>query len=242
MILQRAILRIAALLVPYCNRAEWLADWHAELWYVLRVHAPHGSVRFTLGAFRDALWMRRNRPHSSVWLASPWSCLVLLGVPAAASVVSLLYWPPRIRAPLGAHLLMLFISLAILPSALSLTFGEYPRAGRLRRWTFLGAKMVLVVAIVFCGIRGLEAHATLAGYVMGFRWALQDQRKRCPVCLRRLSHPTRIGGPARTFLEWYGTELFCTRGHGLMHVPETSLSYSAPRWHDLDPSWSSLFL
>jgi len=56
-----------------------------------------------------------------------------------------------------------------------------------------------------------------------------------------LSHPTAIGQAPRTLLEWYGTELVCVRGRGLLHVPEICNSYSEqPRLH-LDSSWSSLF-
>jgi hypothetical protein len=82
----------------------------------------------------------------------------------------------------------------------------------------------------------------LFGYVLAFRWILIDQRRRCPVCLRLLSHPTRIGGLSHVFLEWCGTEFICARGHGLLHVPEVATSsYGSQRWPPLDPSWSSLF-
>ena len=50
-----AILRNAALFVPAAERAEWFAEWRAELCYV-----DHGATSFCLGSFRDALWLRRN--------------------------------------------------------------------------------------------------------------------------------------------------------------------------------------
>jgi hypothetical protein len=84
-------------------------------------------------------------------------------------------------------------------------------------------------------------HAMIVSGVIGFRWILIDQRRRCPVCLRVLTNPTTIGEPSRTLLEWYGTELICTKGHGLLHVPEIRNSYSEQRWLRLDSSWSSLF-
>ncbi len=46
---------------------------------------------------------------------------------------------------------------------------------------------------------------------------ITDQQRRCPVCLRLLTNPVRIGTPSRTFLEWYGAESTCSRGHGLLH-------------------------
>jgi hypothetical protein len=155
-----------------------------------------------------------------------------------------------------AHLLVLAIALLILPATTSLAFGEYPpnRHCRgwtvLRRWIFLALKLALLNVIVFCGSLDLawiswmhiQPHGLLIGYVLAFRWALIDQRRRCPVCLRVLTNPIRIGRPSQTFLEWYGTELICIRGHGLMHVPEIPTScYSTQRWLYLDPSWSSLF-
>ena len=43
-------------------------------------------------------------------------------------------------------------------------------------------------------------------------------------------------------LAWYGTELICVKGHGLLHVPEIpTSSYSRQRWLRLDPSWRELF-
>jgi hypothetical protein len=60
------------------------------------------------------------------------------------------------------------------------------------------------------------------------------------VCLHLLSHPVRIGEASHTFLDWYGTEFVCARGHGLLHVGEVRTSCYAPqRWLYLDPSWSS---
>ena len=84
--------------------------------------------------------------------------------------------------------------------------------------------------------------ALIVGTIVALRWALNDQRQRCPVCLRLLTGPTRIGGASQTFLEWYGTELMCAQGHGLLYVLEIPTScYSTQRWQYLDPSWSSLF-
>ena len=78
--------------------------------------------------------------------------------------------------------------------------------------------------------------------ILAFRWILIDQRRRCPVCLRLLSEPVRVGQASMSFLGWSGTELMCARGHGLLHVPEFPTSwFSTQRWLYLDASWSGLF-
>ena len=56
-----SILRAASLLAPSDQRDEWLNDWRSELWYIPR----QGATQFCLGAFRDALWLRRN--NASIW-------------------------------------------------------------------------------------------------------------------------------------------------------------------------------
>ncbi len=254
------------MLVPSWRRTDWLAEWKSELWYVLQKCGRGQSLLFCLGAFTDAAWLRRNdcwpSPDEGLWLQSPSRCLSFLSAVAALAVALFLRSPGPLdtllhaaqghREHLLAHFLMIGIALLILPSTTSLQFGEYPtaRVNFFRRWIFLGMKCGLLLLIVFCGAfdvapiigaAGLQPHATLAGYVLAFRWALIDQRRRCPVCLRLLSNPTSIGQPAHTFLEWYGTELICVRGHGLLHVPAIPASYCRCRWLNLDPSWNSLF-
>jgi hypothetical protein len=155
-----------------------------------------------------------------------------------------------------AYLLMIPVSFLLLSATTTLALGEYPAnryspagATRLRRWIFLAIKIALLLPIVCCGsldlaslvAKGLEPHGLLVVLILAWRWALIDQRQRCPVCLRLLTNPTRIGGPSRTFLEFYGAELICAHGHGLLYVPEILTScYSTQRWQYLDPSWSSL--
>ncbi len=145
------------------------------------------------------------------------------------------------------YLFPMAVALILLSVTTSLALGDYPPHRSPRRWIFFGLKIALILPIVIGGVSlislNLQAHGLIAGSLIGFRWALVDQRRRCPVCLRLLSNPTRIGGPSQTFLEWYGTELICAQGHGLLYVPEIPSScYSVQRWQYLDPSWSSLFL
>jgi hypothetical protein len=145
--------------------------------------------------------------------------------------------------PALAFLFVVVVACLILPATTFLSLGEYPADTRFRRWTFLTIKIVLILPAVYCvsftltylSSDGLQAHAMLWGCVFAFRWALVDQRRRCPVCLRLLTNPTRIGRPSQNLLGWYGTELLCSRGHGLLQVPEIPTSWSGTqRWRCLE--------
>jgi hypothetical protein len=168
------------------------------------------------------------------------------------------------RLPLSIFLFTLIVAVITLPATTALPLGEYPRLrGRLswvasgRRWLFLLSKVSMVVPLVCLtsvdvayGIPSLSSTSTqyiqlglsYFGFLFAFRWILQDQRKRCPVCLRVLSNPARVGEASRNFLAWNGTELICAGGHGLLHIPELPTSwFSTQRWLSLDASWGSLF-
>jgi hypothetical protein len=305
-----AIIQTAALLVPAPERAEWLAEWRAELWYVDR-----RATAFCLGSICDAFWMNRNtrapRAHRWFSLESPVKCVMFLAALTALSFL-LAFGPsgdnlappprdaasqsvalaaaerdssppspadlesslpnrmahsstagaPKTEPPPGGDQDLPFacfsvglVSLAVLSSVRPLRLGEYPvnryapaAPFRLLRWVFLALKMALVVPIALCGAGALGPIVPpLAGWVLflglffGFRWALMDQRERCPVCLRLLSNPTCIGDPSQSFLGWYGTELLCSRGHGFLYIPGTSTSWGgAQRWQYLDPAWDTL--
>jgi hypothetical protein len=374
MTLHRAVIRIAAWLVPATERAAWMDEWQSELWYV-----RDGATSFCLGAFRDALWVRRNTGGFSpamFRIVSPWRCLAALALLAAvclffafqlplprsvllpsplpnaerlavistitveqyrklsqdpaspfaalafyrtihtpsgtaalasANLGEVLGVPPgeaalrdlpgrvhawrlqdeapaagskgfivgRLRAPelrnhwtltiagqrfpcsslahdrlLPGLILVGLLSLLIVAMTTRLNLGEYPSSHSCRRWGFFFAKIVLVQIIACCGSLdlaslsqpGFQPHGLLIGLILCTRWALADQRQRCPDCLRLLSTPTRVGGASHVFLDWYGTELICPLGHGLLYVPEIATSsYSTQRWQSLDDSWTTLF-
>jgi len=237
-----AILRAAALLVPRAERADWLAEWKSELWYVLGAR-PREATGFCLGAFPDAFWLRRNSARLDARrifrLESPLQCVIVLAVLAGASFLSTRHMMKEIR--ILPHLLVILMSLLVLPVVTSLDFGEYPANNRPlswpgRRWMFFATKVALLLTTVFCGAITLVTIGApiLAGYVFAFRWALMDQRRRCPVCLHLLTSPIRIGEPSHTFLAWYGTELICAKGHGVLQVPEIATScYRTQRWNSL---------
>ncbi len=172
------------------------------------------------------------------------------------------------RQPLLLFLFALLVACLALPATTPLPLGEYPASAagqtwkiRARRWIFLAAKFAVIVPGVYFtslalsyGIhfavhvpdallsQYLELSSSFFGLLFAFRWALRDQRQRCPVCLRVLTNPAHVGETSRNFLAWNGTELICAGGHGLLHIPELPTSwFSTQRWLYLDPSWSSLF-
>ena len=170
----------------------------------------------------------------------------------------------RTREPWDLTLFAVILAFLSLPATTSLPLGEYRLSSRklswstrLRRWSFLGAKIALLLPIVY--LVSLDLAYLRTGFdrlssdyiqlvssfsicLFGLRWTLRDQRQRCPVCLGKLTHPARVGQPSRNFLAWNGTELICVGGHGLLHVPEIPTSwFNTQRWMYLDPSWEILF-
>ena len=143
----------------------------------------------------------------------------------------------RIREPFSIFSFALLLACLALPATTSLPLGEYPAHSnqvpwttRVRRWAFLASKFILIVPIVYFGSLDLaysrssmsvgtsellEAFSSFWALLFAFRWALRDQRRRCPVCLCTLTNPARVGQFSRNFLAWNGTELVCLSGHGL---------------------------
>jgi len=187
-----------------------------------------GSKGFVIGRLKSPAPLHRNAPLGR----SAFHCEPLVE-----------------RRPMLGQLFILGVALFILPTFTRLAFGDYPAKTCSRRWIFLVLKVALVLLVVFFGtidlapgMGSIQPLAALIGYTLGFRWILTDQRQRCPVCLRLLSNPAKIGQPSSTLLEWYGTELICARGHGLLHVSEAStISFGSQQWMDLDQTWQHLF-
>ena len=143
-------------------------------------------------------------------------------------IASIAYrWRSGPGLPFSIFLFTLIVALITLPATTALPLGEYPRhSGRLpwavraRRWIFLSSKVALVVPLVYFtsvdvaygvhpSVRLLHNisswRLSFFGFLFAFRWILQDQRKRCPVCLRVLSNPARVGKLHET--SWHGTAL-----------------------------------
>jgi hypothetical protein len=191
------------------------------------VPAPHGTKGFAVGRLRhDSMG---KSPFHFVRLAD--RSLGLLGVVPAT---------------------FLFACILLRIMTTGFRAGHLGRIGP-RRGLFLGAKALLVLTIVMFGSLDLGSlgggvspvflDIAFFGSLLGVRWMVADQRRRCPVCLRLLVNPVRIGETSRILLEWHGTELMCLRGHGMLYVPEWPAIWSGrQRWMGLGSSWGGLFL
>ena len=130
-----------------------------------------------------------------------------------------------------------------------------------RWWAFFAAKTLMLLAICFVGALEITGRASimLTGSVhplvgpfstwlflvtamVALSWSLHDQSRRCRLCLKRLGNEASVGMPGYLFLGWWGTELVCSDGHGLLHVPEMKSSWQEfDQWVSLDDSWKPLF-
>lgn len=235
---------------------QWQLPGHAEAWLLESESNSSAFMEqgkgFVLAALAPGEWanhpMRRmyvKNVDGDVWF----NCETLA---------------ERLRGSFTTFWFSLLLACLALPATTSLPLGEYPVQRqqvpcmtRVRRWLFLGSKLMLIVAVVYSGSidvaygsrsmklatsEYVQLFISFWSFLIAFRWALRDQRKRCPVCLRILTHPARVGQFSRNFLAWNGTELVCLSGHGLLHVPDLPTSwFSSQRWLYLDTSWSSLF-
>ncbi len=255
----RAVIRASSLLVPSMRRSEWLAEWHSELLYV-----PQGdALSFAMGSLADAFWIARNHvrewPAISSLLRSRFICLPLL---SALALLSLLLGarfqaelpPSATRGGPGSPGLLGLIATYIVLAVGSLLFGGpiHMRATLWfrtpRMWLFLAVKIACLLPVFRCALLMITVVDSppvtlllLAGNFALFRWSFSDQERRCPSCLRRLINPVRVGCASATFLDWYGSEFMCARGHGFLQTPEIGASQCERQWLKLDDSWSSLF-
>jgi hypothetical protein len=187
-----------------------------------------------------------------------------IGADGEAEDLCALSLSDRTRGPWGIYILAVLLAILALPAVTSVSLeqetqfaSESAAQHRNLRRAFAAAKFLLILGIVYVvpldiihwATPGYLAGADVLQFLLTFGmglfalwWSVADQRKRCPMCLRRVTHPAHVGIASRTFLAWNGTELFCAGGHTLLEVPDlpTSWFYS-PRWVYLDSSWEFLF-
>lgn len=186
-----------------------------------------------------------------------------------SSQLRLRFFDAMLFAPVGSFGLAVLVSalLAISLCGVRMRYvrlalkAENRRAAGRRAFFFL-AKLCLALAALFvAGLEWSRSESSLmfasrdpgsgpvllwlyiAGAMGIFFWCVADQRARCRVCLRWLCFPVRIGCPGCLLLDWSGTELLCTEGHGILHVPLLAPSWDeeSEHWIALDESWHGLF-
>lgn len=227
-----------ARIVPRARREEWLAEWRAELAFL--ADRPEARAALAAGAFHDAIHLRLEWARE---MSAPGTPLRLLSSLAAITCMTAIVAANATHIPgkAPAYAFMIAFGLLILPATMPMSRGDYTSIDNRQRRLFFLAKMILVLAagyFVWCAalpyVKYGAVQFTMAGCVAALRWAILEQRRRCPVCLRRLQQPVRVGQPSYTLLGWSGTEWICTQGHGVLHEP------IAPTTSFMRHTWSRL--
>jgi len=128
-----------------------------------------------------------------------------------------------------------------------------------RYWSYLAAKIAVTIALVpvlwievsrglwnlitpellRVWVAGLGSTvAFLGGFGLVAIWVFADQRRRCPVCLRRMAQPVTVGSWGSMF-DPVTTEFLCDEGHGALSLDESEMG-AGDRWITLDTSWRGL--
>ncbi len=174
------------------------------------------------------------------------------------------------RASQGTRMYLLFTLISLIGgfslaggrlAAVSTTRLHLSLNDRVRWWAFFAGKTLLLV--VTCFVVALELSGRISIAVTGgihpivgpastwlflvtamiaLSWSIHDQSRRCRICLRRLGHEASVGVPGYSLLDYWGSELVCSDGHGLLYIPELKASWQQfDRWIQLDPSWKPMF-
>jgi len=216
---------------------------------------------FSIGLTRDALWLRTESWRRTFTGTAVLCIAFLFGLIIIASLVALAPtagWR-TLSSSLGEQCLRYIV---VSPLVIFVAFAsassrhiEQGSSNRGRFWlkqqAFFSAKVIQVLVLAF--VLSLDtcqplhnAFPATADFfriyffvlfaLFGLRWAIHDQEQRCKHCLHSLATPARVGRPSHNLLEWNGTELNCTRGHGLLSIPEMETSWcQSSRWIALDP-------
>jgi hypothetical protein len=188
------------------------------------------------------------------------SILQSAGVPPWNSLIDISLVQERVRSVFGSFALALALAMVITVVKCRLRPHRVRLDGAVGALFFLAKTILLLAAILAAGLEFTHATSiTMTGGTdllteplstwlfliacMGaLSWSIHDQRRRCRVCLRRLGLAAHVGCPGCLLLEWAGTELVCSEGHGMLHIPEMlSCWRESEQWTALDESWVSLF-
>ncbi len=242
---------------------SWQAElWHLHHRSRSRSHLRSLALLtdLSIGVLRDALWLRTEswrRAFSGTallclaWLLSLGVLSLLIALSLAGSRVALdAYLAEHFVRALYASPLVLFVAFATASRRHLERRSTRHKFYWLRRQLFFAIKsaQVLLLAFLLSADLALPSHASapntsdflqILSFVVcsliGLRWSLADQEKRCKHCLQALAIPARVGRPSRNLLEWNGTELTCKHGHGLLSIPEMETSWCrSSQWIILD--------
>jgi hypothetical protein len=165
-----------------------------------------------------------------------------------------LRYDPRGDLVVG-HVVPIVLALAIGAALVAIGRLSLGRYGW-RYWFYLAVKIAAVIILVplvwIEGSRGLwnlltpevlrawvagvgATVAFLGGFGLCAIWVFDDQRRRCPVCLGRLSRPVTMGTWGSMF-DPATTEFLCDEGHGALSLAESEIG-EGDRWVALDASW-----
>jgi hypothetical protein len=139
--------------------------------------------------------------------------------------------PTASGIPFIPFLMILFAAMVVASATTSFSVGQMTR----HAWLFLAVKIILAITAAGFGAACLPLpimpQAMIVSLAMAVRWSLNDQRRRCPVCLRRVTNPVSFGCLSHTLLDWHGSEFVCPEGHGLLQISATFASpYAAQQW------------
>ncbi|HWQ54886.1 MAG TPA: ABC transporter permease [Bryobacteraceae bacterium] len=223
----------------------WFFRRDVAVWTVLRLpqDAPRGQRFGAVARLKDYARQRDTELELSniAWQQSPREGVWVQVLPIAE----------RLRFA-GRY----YVALWIVAVAVALICGMAGFRGNRRSAAFLTAKTSLVVAgLAACAIELPARTATvIAGRAYGVEiwfpiaaglavwWGWHDQRRRCRVCLHRLTLPVSFGNWGSPLLDRVGTELVCEHGHGTLYIPGMHWSSSEPeRWTNFDDSYNDLF-
>jgi hypothetical protein len=182
------------------------------------------------------------------------------GINAWSSLITISTVADRVRSVLGSFALALMLAIGTVLPAVRPNFGTWSPRVWVRAAFFCSKTALLLLAVLLAGLEFTRATSItmlggtdlateplstwlfLLGCMGALLWSVYDQRRRCPVCLRRFGLAAHIGCPGCVLLNWSGTELVCLEGHGTLHVPEmTSCWQEQDKWTSLDDSVMDLF-
>ncbi len=195
------ILQCAVLLVPACNRTEWLAEWTGELAHVSRQNRGRTSLRFTplafsFGALFDAVWLRWDhlqavglpKVRCAAWirclgilfglLLSTWACSHLDVAFTQAPFRDL--YDVRVDDSMTSVILQILIAICALPAVTSLERTRVSQGERMKApgfWAFLLLKASAVITachyLGLCATHLAESLSILGGSPAIYR-AIRD--------------------------------------------------------------------